>query len=790
MLELKVFQNTAAGSIANRYAFFASHPDRPRKGKKPRPYFQALSALTGAGKTPMLAQAVSLMRLHLDGEPIVFWMSKAKSVVAQTYANFSAGGKYSELLEGFRVINLGQITPTLIEDGSTPLILMATTGLFNNKDQSDGTLQIYKSGNDVFGEASPWQRLVERNSGGKRRPLIIVYDEGHNLSVQQTDILAELEPEAYLLASATLSLPANFSDSVQAQIRLWVTESGDEDAAAFASLGAVDAQGRPDPNRFMTTAVNSGEVVDAGLVKKTIIFDGTTAPMERCVDQLLDRLTGLEDEIDSQGLGFKPKAIYVCRTNIPDVADKDDHTKPWNQRQAPPARIWRHLVSRGVPPSSIAIYANLNFIEGNQPDEVLVFSRKDSDFDEFTAGNFQHIIFNHALAEGWDDPACYAAYIDKSMGSAVQVEQVIGRTLRQYGAQHYDSQALNSAHFFVRVDDQSVFATAIEAVKAKLQQDGSPIEVVSSFGKSGASTLDSAPKDDVEAPLCVIHADAGEGVERIAELVSQFTTYAADSPDVVGVAHAASSEVSVKNPKAGGKGPLEWTAGGHTNPVRLRWLVNTALRSRSLRALAVSDLKASKFDVQVQVQSNADKAAGKLAADIVEAYFQHAELVYESDTPFVFGTLRVPPDAPEFDNGLHERYAGFRKFELEFARGIDKTGNLWHRNPVSGGFHIPLLSEGDTKSFYPDFLVWKGGFVFCLDTKGSHLLTDAVARKLFDIQDAGKTKVYVRFITEGKQTELRGKTTKGGYTVWKMKAGTPVAIHVDSLDKAMKECLK
>jgi type III restriction enzyme len=291
-------------------------------------------------------------------------------------------------------------------------------------------------------------------------------------------------------------------------------------------------------------------------------------------------------------------------------------------------------------------------------------------------------------------------------------------------------------------------------------------------------------------PLWVINADAGEGVERIAELVAQFTTYAPNSPDIVGLAHAASSEVEVKNPKASGQQQLEWKPGGNTNPVRLRWLVNIALRSRSLRALAVADFKAQKFDVQVQVQSNADKAAAKLAADIVDAYFQHAELVYESDTPFIFGTLRVPPDAPEFDNGLHARYSGFNRFELEFARAVDKTGNTWHRNPSSGGFSIPLLSEGDTKSFYPDFLVWKGGYVYCLDTKGSHLLTDAVARKLFDIQDNGKTKVYVRFISEGKQTELRGKIVKGGYTVWKIKGGNPVAIHVNALDAAMKECLK
>ena len=49
MLELKVFQSDAAKSISDRYAFFANHPDRPRKGTKPRAFFQALSALTGAG---------------------------------------------------------------------------------------------------------------------------------------------------------------------------------------------------------------------------------------------------------------------------------------------------------------------------------------------------------------------------------------------------------------------------------------------------------------------------------------------------------------------------------------------------------------------------------------------------------------------------------------------------------------------------------------------------------------------------------------------------------------------
>lgn len=323
MLELKVFQSESAKLMASRYSYFAKHPDRPSRGpNKPRAFFQALSALTGAGKTPILAQAVALMRAHFTCEPIVFWMSKARSVVAQTYTNFSPGGKYSEILDGFKVINVSDLKPELISDGTCPLLVMATTGLFNNKDQSEGALNIYKKEHDLFGERSPWERLIERKFQKQRRPLIIVYDEGHNLSEQQTTLLAELEPEAYLLASATLKLPASFQQSVIQHIKSWIDEA--PDAAPFAALGAVDDSGTAEVGLFVTTKVSSERVVAAELVKKAIQFDGTTAPMEQSVDDLMARLNVIDAEIQSRNLGFKPKAIYVCRTNMTSDGDKDD----------------------------------------------------------------------------------------------------------------------------------------------------------------------------------------------------------------------------------------------------------------------------------------------------------------------------------------------------------------------------------------------------------------------------------------------------------------------------------
>ncbi|MDR6523853.1 type III restriction enzyme [Variovorax paradoxus] len=788
MLELKVFQTKAAKLIADRYSFYASHADRPRKGSKPRAYFQALKAITGSGKTPILAQAVAELRTHLRGEPIVFWMSKAKSVVAQTYANFSAGGKYSHILDDFNVINVGQLSPQLIEDGSAPLMIMATTGLFNNKDQSEGALNIYKTGADGFGEKSPWQRLIDRQSAGKRRPLLIVYDEAHNLSEQQVDILAELEPEAYLVASATLRFPPNFHKQVIQHMASWAEES-DGEKEKFGELLALDPEGEISSNLYLTTTIPSDLVVEAQLVKRAIQFDGTTQRMERCLDDLMQRLGVLQSEIDARGLAFRPKAIYVCKTNIADDGERDNPNKPFEHREAPPIRIWRYLVNdKGVDPKDIAVYADLNFVEGNKPSEFNLFSRKDSDFDEFTAGDYQHIIFNLSLQEGWDDPACYLAYIDKSMGSTVQVEQVIGRALRQYGATHYDSPLLNSAHFFIRVDGKEVFVETLNAVREKLESENSPIAVIDNYSGSGSKPQEIEPKEGETPELCQVNVDAEDAIAKIAEIVDVFPAYAAGSDDTMGTAHSGTQILDLKNLPDDAQ--PTWEEAGHTNPVRLRWLANTAIKSLSTRALAVTDLGQSKFDIKVEAQSKANKQAEKMAREVVSAYYERAELDYDSSSPFVFKSMRVGSGAIGYKNALYEKYAGLNAPERAFAATLDESGHLWHRNPVGGGFHIPLLSEGDTASFYPDFIVWKGKLIYCIDTKGKHLLTDAVARKLFDIKEDGKTKILVRLVVAGRQNELRGKTVKGGFTVWKMKTSGPAPIHVGTLEDAVKESLK
>lgn len=62
-IRLLPFQAQAAKTIADRFEELRATAKRPfMTADWPVPFYQALSALTGAGKTPILADAVALIR--------------------------------------------------------------------------------------------------------------------------------------------------------------------------------------------------------------------------------------------------------------------------------------------------------------------------------------------------------------------------------------------------------------------------------------------------------------------------------------------------------------------------------------------------------------------------------------------------------------------------------------------------------------------------------------------------------------------------------------------------------
>jgi type III restriction enzyme len=759
-IELLTFQVRASQQIVNRYLKLIGDADRPMfTAKRPVPYYQALSALTGAGKTPILADAVSQIRITMPVQPIVLWISKAKAVVDQTFANMEPGGKYNALIEAFTVAYLSDLTPEVIADGDTPVLALATVGTFNQKVKGEGTLTVHKPSQDMHGADSLWGTLTSRKTtSGKRRPLLIVYDEAQNLSDQQTDLLLALDPDAMLVASATMKTPGKLGLLIQ---RLKQDGWSDD----------PESDGKDDIRSCLVTAVSSKAVVKAGLVKQQIILGGYTSIPETMIDDMLAAMDVTRQKATDLQAGFEPKAIYVCKTNVSqDDGSTDLASRPFDQRKAPPILIWRYLVEKkGVDPADIAVYCDLKVdrTDNPLPESFKLFSGGEQDFAVFSAGNYKHIIFNLALQEGWDDPACAFAYIDKSMGSGVQVEQIIGRVLRQPGAKHYADPDLNTANFYIRVDNKQEFPKILKSVRAKLGAELPEVQIEGYTDPATRKKASQPPKSVRAVPE--IHIDAADVAEPLHDALAGIIDFRHNQQATFGPGEL---QRVVQMIGDGSKGDVEVLDVPHSNRVSARWLVRREMRMLHPEAVKPIDFD-GRFDALVEITSTAASVLRSAAEELVDIFLANAELAFEESNPYVVGSVQVnPAKAKSYKNALHESY-DLNPLETDIADAIDESGYDWVRNPENGGYSIPLLDKGDTRNFFPDFLVWKDDLVFAVDPKGGHLLREAAWRKLLDIRDEkGQRRVLVRLISENKWNDQIQKVGPAGYTVWSVVKST------------------
>lgn len=758
------FQQQAATTMADRFAEYAANPlmvDRLTTV----PFLQTLVSITGSGKTLILADSISQLRDRLPIQPVVLWISKGRIVVSQAFANLSSG-KYADNLPGFVVKPLLQLTPSDIDEASTPLLLVATVGKFAIEDSEGGDRKVFQAQLDLASE-SLWARLAKRrNCNGLRRPLIVVYDEGHNLSDLQTRRLLELAPDALISASATMSLPAQLENTIS---RLRV-DRGWED-------------------HHFTTAVSSKDVVEMGLVKERIAIGGYVTPMETAIDGLLADMEEAREAASKLPVPFRPKAIYVCSTNTVDGTPiTEDIKRPYKDRQARPILIWRHLVENaGIDPSKIVIYSQLKFSKSfPPPPQMRVLSGGDNDYTSFLQGNYEHIIFNLGLQEGWDDPTCGFAYIDKEMASARQVTQVIGRALRQPGAEHYQNPVLNTAHFYIRSDERGVFDEILEDVRQQLLKDHPAVSLTIKKNASGKVLQTINPKAFKTVPIVGIHSEAAQ--RPISQIVGRMLDFSGGGENTIG---QGSRMLILQEVGQGSEATCEWVEVEHSNRVTARSIFRRELQrlySGALRRaggpINLADIELPKFDALVELTSPAADHIRAVAKDVVEAYISHSRIFQNDfDAPYSVGPVLVDTsDSIEFSKSLHERYSGLNGFESKFARALDKTQRVWAQNPRNSGFHIPLLSLTSAATYWPDFLVWVDKSVIAIDTKGKHLLTDATIGKLFDIDTLGApAKVILRLISEGEsQVTATGQIvnlSSRGYTIWTWQSGKLHASH-------------
>ncbi|MCV7620502.1 DEAD/DEAH box helicase family protein [Micrococcus luteus] len=757
-LELFQFQQDAASQMADRYIKYSDEPLSFGRGAKRRevPFYQALSSITGSGKTAILAQAVSEIVAMSEVPPVILWLSKGKVVVQQSYANLAEGGKYNHLLTDVTVRLLGEYNPADVADSSEALLYFATVGTFNQKDKEESKLKIYALDTDEI-ESTRWEALKTRETAdGVRRPLVVVYDEAQNLSDQQTTLLLEQQPSVFLLASATLQFPARFDTEVIQQLRMQA-DYQDED---------------------LITSVQSSTVVASGLVKGMISLDGLNAPMQETVSELLADMEDAEAAARAEGLSFRPKAIYVCNTNIlsDDAGQTDDPKQPFEQRQAPPILIWRYLTEHcGVQADEVAVYADLKTDRDFPlPPDFVLFNGGESDYDDFVAGDYRHIIFNKTLQEGWDDPSVYFAYVDKTMESSIQITQIVGRVLRQPGATHYESDRLNTAHFYVRVDRNDTFAQVVEDVRKGLGGDAPEVRILTSPPGSELPVSLEA-KEARSVPRTAI--DNGPTVEPVAKVLAKIHDYSQDTVNTRGVGRRRTVQQAIG---AGETKDSQWVDFEQSNRVNARWVFRREVARRYRPSLSIMETDSQKFDAKIGVGSTAYTNITDAAAEAVDEYLRHAVVKQLKPKPYEIGsTLARRGSMETFKNALHEGYDDLRPFELRFARALDETGLSWARNRSQTGYKIPLVSLGQTVWFFPDFLVWSGHRVLCVDTKGNHLVESDARRKLLSIQPHRdvSTTVEVKFVTEGTFKADGTPDGKEGFSVWALGSDRSLRTH-------------
>ena len=432
--DLKPFQERAASSLAEMIQEYPSTRFRPRYNADTGsllPFLCRLRAITGAGKTPILA----LTAQHLK-TGVILWTTNRGAVISQTLLNLRAGGKYSSLVpEGTQIFQLGEMSPgdweqTMKATGGLT-ILLSTVAAFN---QDGDNLKIHQK----YGDVTRWDMLAgaDKTPGGRVRPLYVFYDEGHGVTEHQFQKLRELNPQAFVLASAS-PLPEDLADL----------------------LSGRTPEERRESMAERTVSVSTKDVVEAGLLKSRLYFIDCNTAKADAIREANSKWAELSVKL--RPFSKTPIACFIVNETVRGVD------------------IWEQLVQLGVSPAKIAVHLNgardvildrrgtssalIDTYTGKRPQERSP--------DMLAIAGYTHIIWNLTLREGWDEPLAYVAYLDDKGRSTVDIVQKIGRFVRQPDASPFPDPDLNSAYFYFNVSDEA-FAQLIADTQEEMATDG------------------------------------------------------------------------------------------------------------------------------------------------------------------------------------------------------------------------------------------------------------------------------------------------------------------------------
>jgi type III restriction enzyme len=738
---------------------------------KQLPFLCRLRAITGAGKTPILCYTASLL-----GNGIILWTTNRGAVVSQTFENLQPGGKYSPLLPTeTSVYSLAEMSSgdwdAILNARGGLTILLTTVAAFN---QQGETLKIHRKN----GNFTRWQMLGNTDTDGRKRPLYVFYDEGHGATTQQFEKLRELNPKAFVLASAS-PLPDDLTDL----------------------LSGKTVEEKEKSLKERTVIVPTKDVVEAGLLKKRLYLIDCDTTQADAVKESHNKWTELSSKLSKYNQ--YPIVCFIVNETTRGID------------------IWEHLINLGVSKSHIAVHLNgaadtIRDRYGSLMGMIDTYSGKaleDRSPQRLKTRGYTHIIWNMTLREGWDEPFAYVAYIDDRGRSITDIVQKIGRFVRQPNAISFDDPDLNAAYFYFKVEDED-FASLVRETQREMEAEG--YEVVTPRN----TKIPSSRIVEVLRPQTIpsISPWFGPDVkERDQIILNNITLYADKALQSVGsirtrvidmlqIEEDETQRLEEKRESNDVITPWEYLM------ARLAKIDSRLLDERG--TIFSVDLQNDEIVTQrMQYNSSAMRAIDQAIPRIREQLNEKLELVNEGAyglftiKPFKLispDIMGVPENTYErykvrpYNHAVHPAYNGMNPFEVAVASALDSLGKVWCRNPVEGGYKIPIPYLGaESIWFYPDFLLWTDKEIWAIDPKGNHLYTAAVQSKLLDLTMKDRTKksgktppIRVALLLKGKYTrdqELRWiREDTQGHTLIR-KVGVEIKVKTsDSLNALVK----